>query len=54
MVVFIGYTGLQNTYFSYVIVTESTEKYILQCILNLLNFMTQRNGKVSVETFCGK
>ena len=54
MVVFIGYTGLQNTYFSYVIVTESTEKYILQCILNLLNFMTQRNGKVSVKTFCGK
>ena len=54
MVVFIGYTGLQNRYFSSVIVRESTEKYILQCILNLLKFMTHSNGKVSVKTFCGK
>ena len=54
MVVFIGYTGLQNRYFSSVIVRESTEKYILQCVINLLKFMTQSNGKVSVKTFCGK
>ena len=59
---FIGYGGLHMLYkplsrpsryvfLLLVIVGESNGKYIFECVLNLLTFMTLRNGKVQDKEF---
>ena len=37
--------------FLIVVFRESNEKYIFYCVLNLLNFMMLRNGKVQDKKF---
>ena len=56
MAVFICYISLKHPFKIHilplqVIVGESNGRYIFECVLNLLTFITLRNGKVEYKKF---